>query len=465
MHAESILIVDDERLLRWSLKQELTKESYPTFEAADISEALEVVSKHDPDLVILDQRLPDGTGIDAMRRLRDMRCASPVIFLTAHDRSDIAVQAIKLGAYDYLTKPVNIDEFKLVIKKALEESRIRRQLARFLRSEDQSLGMGNIVGISPAITNVRDFVKRIAQASKTTVLITGESGTGKELIARAIHHLGPRNNKPFMAINCSAVPQHLVENEFFGHEKGAFTDADAQQKGIFELADGGTVFLDEIGDTSPSLQVSLLRVLEEKTFRRVGGSIDISVDVRIIAATNQQLEKRVDEKLFREDLFYRLNVASIHVPPLRERGNDVILLAEHFLQQLNSAFHKKFRGLSDETRKIFSEYQWPGNVREVRNVLERAILLHDAEYIQPDHIELSHFTPVKKEANSADSLPALQTGITEEVKAGTISLLELEREAILNALKQSKHNQSRAARLLKVSRDTLRYRMRKHGIS
>ena len=465
MRAESILIVDDEPLIRWSLKQELAKESYPTLEATTLAEALQQAADRDPDLILLDQRLPDGTGIEVLRQLREINCASPVILLTAYDRSDIAVQAMKLGAYDYLTKPVNNDELKLLIQKALEESKVRRQLARFVLAEDQNVG-SKIVGVSPAIKTVHDFIKKVSQSNTTTVLITGESGTGKELIARAIHCLGVRKNMPFMAINCSAIPEHLIESELFGHEKGAFTDARSQHKGIFELSNGGTVFLDEIGDMIPSLQVALLRVIEEKTFRRVGGSIDISVDVRIIAATNQQLEQRLAAGMFREDLFYRLNVASIEVPPLRQRGEDVILLAEHFLQQHNVTFNKRFRGLSEPTRQLFLHYSWPGNVRELKNVLERAILLYDEEYVQPRHVQLGSLNGgSRKDVSPSSDFHHGHGHLPEAPATESISLFELEREAIINALSRSNSNQSKAARLLKVSRDKLRYRMKKHGLS
>jgi two-component system, NtrC family, response regulator AtoC len=297
-------------------------------------------------------------------------------------------------------------------------------------------------------------ISRIAQSGGTTVLITGESGTGKELAARAIHFMGPRHDKALITVNFSALTETLVESELFGHERGAFTDARQQKKGMFEIADGGTIFLDEIGDVSPKIQVKLLRILEQKTFQRVGNANDISVDVRIIAATNRDLETLVKDEKFRSDFYFRLNVANIHMPPLRERGEDIILLAEFFLQEFNATFHKTFKGLSDDTKELFLNYDWPGNVRELRNVIERATLLDEGEYIFSHQIELGHLNMLRAE-KSAD---------TPVAHIGNESLEDIERNAILQALEQTKFNQSQAAKLLKISRDTLRYRMKKYNL-
>jgi DNA-binding NtrC family response regulator len=374
--------------------------------------------------------------------------------LTAVDKSDIAVQAMKLGAFDYVTKPVNFEELKLVVEKALESTQLKRQVAHFLKSQEQTYGFCGMVGSSPPMKKIFDMISRIAQSSGTTVLITGESGTGKELAAKAIHFLGARREKPLMTVNCSALTETLIESELFGHEKGAFTDARMLKKGIFEIAGGGTVFLDEIGDVSPKLQVKLLRVLEQKSFQRVGGTADINVDVRIVAATNQNLEERVHAGSFRSDLFYRLNVARIHLPLLNERGEDIILLADYFVHDFNTKFHKHYRGLAEETKQLFLTYPWPGNVREMRNVLERAVLLGDGEWLAPEDIEFSrlHATPSDQMENPFG------------IGAQGPSLYELEKKALIEALEKSAYNQSQAARLLKISRDTLRYRMKKYSL-
>jgi len=454
MRGETLLLVDDEKLIRWSLRQELTKRGFGVLEAATMTEALSRIERENVDLIILDQNLPDGTGIDFLQSIRKSGPIMPVVMLTAIDRSDIAVQAMKLGAFDYVTKPVNMDEMVIVIEKALESTKLKRQVAHFLKEQEKQFGFCGMIGASDAIRRVFDDVTKIAQTRGTTVLITGESGTGKELVAKAIHFLSDRRERPLMVVNCSALTENLIETELFGHEKGAFTDARSQKKGIFELADTGTIFLDEIGDISPKLQVRLLRVIEQKSFQRVGGTSEITVDVRVITATNRPLAQYVAEGTFREDLFYRLNVATLHMPPLRERGGDVALLAEYFIQEFNVKFQKRFSTIVPEARRMLMEYHWPGNVRELRNVLERAILLGDGNAIEPRHIELNRFavkeeTPPGAGGRSGDDL----------------SLFEMERQALLRALEKSAYNQSQAARLLKISRDTLRYRMKKFNIS
>ncbi|HUN64973.1 MAG TPA: sigma-54 dependent transcriptional regulator [Bacteroidota bacterium] len=454
MRGETLLLVDDEKLIRWSLRQELTKRGFGVLEAATMTEALSRIERENVDLIILDQNLPDGTGIDFLQSIRKSGPIMPVVMLTAIDRSDIAVQAMKLGAFDYVTKPVNMDEMVIVIEKALESTKLKRQVAHFLKEQEKQFGFCGMIGASDAIRRVFDDVTKIAQTRGTTVLITGESGTGKELVAKAIHFLSDRRERPLMVVNCSALTENLIETELFGHEKGAFTDARSQKKGIFELADTGTIFLDEIGDISPKLQVRLLRVIEQKSFQRVGGTSEITVDVRVITATNRPLAQYVAEGTFREDLFYRLNVATLHMPPLRERGGDVALLAEYFIQEFNVKFQKRFSTIVPEARRMLMEYHWPGNVRELRNVLERAILLGDGNAIEPRHIELNRFV-VKEETPSG----------TGGRSGDDLSLFEMERQALLRALEKSAYNQSQAARLLKISRDTLRYRMKKFNIS
>lgn len=454
MRSETILIVDDEKLIRWSLKQTLNQFGFNVLEASTMKEALSSVCEKEPDLILLDQRLPDGTGIDVLHKLQSLKNIAPVIMLTVIDRSDVAVEAMKLGAFDYITKPVNTEELTIVIEKALEATHVKRQLVQLLKEQEKKYSFHNMIATSPAMKKAFDIITKVAQSNTTTVLITGESGTGKELAARAIHQLSSRKDAPFMAVNCSALTETLIESELFGHEKGAFTDAKTQRKGIFELAENGTIFLDEIGDIAPAVQVKLLRVLEEKTFRRVGGAIDLNVDARIIAATNQSLEDRVSEGKFRTDLYYRVNVAHFHLPPVRERGEDVLLLAEYFLQEFNEKFHKHFKGLGEETKKIFLQYNWPGNVREIRNVVERAILLDNGEYVFSHHVKLGHLHQLVANGQSS----------THKISSEGMSLHDIEKQALIKALEKAGRNQSEAARLLKISRDTLRYRLKKYGI-
>ncbi len=451
MRPETILILDDENLIRWSLKSKLGKAGYDTMEAASLTDARSALTTREPDLLILDQNLPDGSGIGFLEELRACGNHVPVVMLTAVDRSNIAVQAMKLGAADYITKPIDFEELLVVIEKALEGKRLMARLARLQEEQRGKEGLHEMVGDSPAMRKVHEFIHQVAQSKSTTILITGESGTGKELVARAIHAASTRCDKPLMTVNCSALTESLIESELFGHEKGAFTDAKNQKKGIFELADTGTIFLDEIGDITQKMQVKLLRVLEQKTFQRVGGYGEITVDIRVIAATNRTLEDLVEEGSFRTDLFYRLNVAQIVVPPLRERGDDIVLIATHFLGQFNAKFHKSFTGLSDEVRRLFLEYAWPGNVRELRNVMERAILLHDNDILRPEHVELFRGRP-------GGESPAGQDAPDQP------SLSEVEKRALISALEKSDNNQSRAAKILKITRDTLRYRMKKYGL-
>ncbi len=451
MRPETIFILDDENLIRWSLKSKLGKAGYGTMEAASLREAHSALTTREPDLIILDQNLPDGTGIGFLEEIRAAGSKVPVVMLTAVDRSNIAVQAMKLGAADYITKPINFEELLVVIEKALEATRVMARLDRLQEEQLSTDGLSGMVGDSPPIHKVHDFITQVAQSRSTTVLITGESGTGKELVARAIHAASNRRDRPLMTVNCSALTETLVESELFGHEKGAFTDAKNQKKGIFELADTGTIFLDEIGDITQKMQIKLLRVLEQKTFQRVGGYTEISVDVRIIAATNRSLEDLVEEGTFRTDLYYRLNVAQIVMPPLRERSGDILLIANHFLKSFNAKFHKSFDVISDEVNALFLRYPWPGNVRELRNVLERAVLLNSAETLRPEHIELFIARP-------GGERPA---GTPE---GESLSLSDLERQALVNALERAGSNQVRAARFLKISRDTLRYRMKKYGL-
>ena len=453
MRAETILVVDDEKLIRWSLKQNLQKESFNVLEADTVQKGLELVSEIEPDLIILDQRLPDGTGIEFIQKLRENSFDNPIVMLSAVDTSNVAVQAMKLGAFDYVTKPVDIDELKIVIEKAMESIRLKRQIALLRNEQKKQFGNLAIIGDSPVMKKLFNMISKVAASDSSTVLVTGESGVGKELVVRTIHALSERKDKCFMAVNCASLTESLIESELFGHQKGAFTDAKNLKKGMFELADGGTIFLDEIGDISPNLQVKLLRVLDQKSFKRVGGTSEISVDVRIITATNQPLEKKVEEGKFRADLFYRLNVVHLYVPPLRERGNDILLLAQYFLQEFNKTFRKNFKGLTGETKELFLNYNWPGNVRELKNVIERAVLLDEGDYIFSHHVELGHLHSLSKNEDAGHT-----------TTNGNLTFSQIERSAVLDALTKTNFNQSQAAKLLQISRDQLRYKMKKLGI-
>ncbi len=404
------------------------------------------------DLLLMDHQLPDTTGLELLRRIRGQDETLNVILIVPADGTDTAVEALRLGAFECLKHPCDADELVLTVSRALETDQLKRQVEQLRSFSDRDCGIDKIIGTSRALRQVLEVIRKIARSEAGTVLIQGESGTGKELVARAIHCESSRANQAFMAINCSAVPETLLESELMGHEKGAFTDAKIQKKGLFELADGGTVFLDEIGDMSPATQVKLLRVLEERTFRRVGGVRDIQVDVRIISATNRDLLKAMEDESFRSDLYYRIGVIPVHLPPLRERREDIPLLAEHFIQQFNREFGKQVRGISRMAEKILLEYPWPGNIRELKNVIERAIILECGEQLLVEHLP----------REMVDRTVGSQAGpLNFRLPAEGIDIEDVERELIRQALELAEGNQSRAAKLLNLGIDALRYRMKK----
>lgn len=455
--SQKILVIDDEKLIRWTLEQHLVKEGYEVVTADSAERGLAIINEDAPDLILLDNRLPEMTGLELLEKLNVPERGLMVIMITAYGLVETAVRAMKLGAYDYISKPFNLEEITFVIRKALEAGSLRSQV-RQLRGK-----VDTIVGETELMMRVKNLILKIAKSDATTVLIQGESGTGKELVAKAIHFGSSRADKPFMAINCAALPVTLLETELMGHEKGAFTDAKATKKGLFELADGGTLFLDEIGDMDMSMQAKLLRVLEEKTFRRVGGVKDIKVDVRVISATNQDLATGMTEGKFRKDLFYRLQVVPINLPPLRDRGQDIIYLAQHFMQYFNRECHKSVQGLSAETQQILLGYKWPGNVRELRNVIERAMIFEVENEVLPEHLpqELLEAGPVPvlnampSSPISLDCLVIPETGI---------SIDEVEHALVKKALAMANENQTRAAQLLKMPRDAFRRRMKRFGL-
>src|SRR5215471_9907994 len=386
MSAEKILIVDDERLVRWSLRHKCEEWGYHVVEAEAGEPGLQMAQHEAPDLVLLDVRMPDMSGLEVLEQLKKNGDARAVIMITADPQLEDVKLALKLGAYDFVGKPLDFEERNVTIKNALETTRLRSEVQTLRGEVRRRAGYHEVIGTSAKMIELMNFVRKVAASEATTILIQGESGTGKDLIAKAIHYESPRQEKPFVAINCSAIPETLMEAELFGHERGAFTDAKAMKKGLFEVADVGTLFLDEIGELSPLLQAKLLRVLEDQVIRRVGGVRELQVDVRVIAASNRDLEKAVREGQFRQDLYYRLAIIAIFIPPLRERKEDILPLVEFFISRYNRKFRKNVAGITDETRKLMLKYDWPGNVRELKNAVERAMILEEDSQLKPDYL-------------------------------------------------------------------------------
>jgi DNA-binding NtrC family response regulator len=446
----TILIVDDEDLIRWSLRERLQTEGYDILEAGTGKAAIEQF-KSGVDLVLLDYRLPDIDGLSVLRELKKIDPEILVILLTSFVSVETAVEAMKLGAFHFANKPFNLDEVAATVARALETTRLRREVRQLRANEARPYSLRAIVGESATMETLRQMVAKVAASPASTVLLTGESGTGKDLVAKTIHYSSARSSRPFMNITCSALPEQLLESELFGHERGAFTDARLQKRGLLESADGGTVFLDEIGEMVPALQAKLLRFLEEKSFKRVGGAADISVDVRVVAATNRNLEDQVAKGGFRSDLYYRLNVLPIRLPALREHAEDVPHLIRFFIDGFNREFKKRVIGVSPAAETLLKTYGWPGNVRELRNVVERAMLLAEGE-----RLEVEDFGALKFGAASGDPF---------DLPAAGVNLDEVERSLVIQALRRAGGNQTKAAALLGINRDQIRYRIEKFGLS
>ena len=472
MAADKILVVDDERLVRWSLRQKCEEWGYQVLEAEAGEPALKMAQHESPDLVLLDVRLPDFSGLEVLEQLKKNGDARAIIMITADPQLDDVKIALKLGAYDFVGKPLDFDELHVAIKNALETSRLRSEVQTLRGEMKRRTGYHEIIGTSPKMSELMSFVRKVAASEATTILIQGESGTGKDLIAKAIHYESARQERPFVAINCSAIPETLMEAELFGHEKGAFTDAKQMKKGLFEMADGGTLFLDEIGELSPLLQAKLLRVLEDQVIRRVGGVRDLQVDVRVIAASNRDLERAVREGQFRQDLYYRLAIIAIFIPALRERKEDILPLVNFFIDRYNRRFRKSVRGITDETRRLLLQHNWPGNVRELKNSIERAMILEDEPHLRPIYLPFSvseagtGMTMFERTA-AQESGPILPNGRSLprlHIPEGGTSLEEVERAMVELAMKQAGNNQTHAARLLDISRDALRYKLKKFGL-
>jgi two-component system, NtrC family, response regulator AtoC len=449
MSLPTVLVVDDEKLIRWSLKERLQAAGYHVSEAADGAEALRRVEEG-ADLVLLDLKLPDADGVSLLKTIKDLMPDVPVILMTGAPTVKTAVEAMKEGAYHYLNKPIDHDELLHLVERALETTLLAREVRDLRAKSSEPYALDRIIGSSSAMQGVRTLLKKIAASPATTVLLTGESGTGKDLAAKAIHYASDRAGGPFQNITCSALPEALLESELFGHEKGAFTDARQQKKGLFELAHGGTIFLDEIGEMAIALQSKLLRFLESKTFKRVGGSQDITVDVRLIAATNRRLEDSVAAGQFRSDLYYRLRVLPVELPPLRERKGDLPLLVKNYVAIFNKEFKKNVQAVSAEALHALETMPWPGNVRELRNAVERAMLLTEGTELVPGDFLIG--------------APVPASGSVFELPQGGIDLEELERDLVRQALLRTNRNQTQAARLLGMNRDQIRYRIEKFGL-
>ncbi|MHC4931287.1 MAG: sigma-54-dependent transcriptional regulator [Planctomycetota bacterium] len=454
MSREHVLVVDDEKLIRFTLRESLAEEGYVVHEAADVEEALKLLERHRIDCAILDHRLPDGDGFQLMESVQELCPDVPVILMTAYSTIQKAVEAMRKGAFTYVNKPFETDEMVLNVRTALETTRLRREVHHLRRMQAEA-GLSAVIGESAAMREIVGLMEKLAASRANTVLLLGESGTGKGLLARALHDASDRRERPFLTITCTAIPETLLENELFGHERGAFTDAKVAKPGLFEVADGGTVFLDEIGDMPLGLQAKLLTVLEDKTFKRLGGVGDVSVDIRVVAATNSDLERTVREGRFRTDLFYRLNTFPIRIPPLRERTEDIPVLARFFVDKFNRDFNKQVAGIDDDAMAALARHPWRGNVRELRNAVERAMILGQGPQLTRTDFAFSLGSAGDRAASHSSRLLALpEEGVDVE---------ELERDLVRQALERCGGNQSRAAQLLGMTRDQIRYRIEKYG--
>ena len=458
MIKDKILVADDEQSMREFLDIMLKKEGYKVSLASNGEEVVKLVDNDLFDLVLLDIRMPKLDGISALKKIKAIAPETVVIMITAYASADTAIKAMKEGAYDYITKPFKVEEIKLIIKNALEKKNLQKENILLKQVVRDRYHFGNIIGQSPKMMALYDLLEKVSP-TKTNILIAGESGTGKELVAKAIHYNSVRKEKPFVTLNCGAIPESLIESELFGHMKGAFTDAIATKKGLFEVADEGTIFLDEISELPLLMQVKLLRVLQDKEFKRVGGTEDIRVDVRIISATNKDLEEAVKEKHFREDLFYRLNVIQIKLPPLRDRKEDIPILAGHFLKKYSEELNKNILKTSPEALQILLNYEYPGNVRELQNIIERAVALESSQELTVHNL-----------SSYLSEQPLLRKGpIDIEIPNEGIDLEkmveDLERTLLLKALDKTKGIKKKAAELLRINFRSMRYRLEKYGLN
>ncbi len=455
-----VFLLDDDQLIVSMLARALKKEGYEVQAETDSREVVEKIRSTAPDVALLDIRLPGKSGIDILQELTDQGIHTQVVMLTSDDTAETAVKAMKLGAVDYLTKPFDLDEVKIVIKGIVEKGNLMREVD-YLRKVSSEILHQEIIGESAILLELMAKARKMATARVPTILLTGESGTGKELFSRYIHHAMHREDSygqfPFIGVNCAALPEHLIESELFGHEKGSFTDAKADKRGIFEMAYGGSILLDEIGEMKQNLQSKLLRVIEERKVRRIGGRVDIPIGVTVFATTNRDIEEAVDTGEFRMDLFYRLNAFSLRIPPLRERRKDIPLLARYFLTHYSGKYNRKtLKGFSPEAEELLLSYRWPGNIRELRNTIERIVVLENEETILPDHLpkEILHQARAEKQTTRFDFI----------LPDSGLSLEEVEKDLILQALEKAGNNKTLAAKLLNISYDSLRYQVKKFGL-
>jgi len=450
-----ILVVDDDQGIRDFLEIMLSREGYEVTCAPDANKALHQCRKEKYDLILTDLKMPKIDGIEFLKEIKEICQETMVILMTAYASPETAVSAMKEGAYDYVEKGFDLDDIKTIISGALDKKGVTRDDALFIKKVEDAVSFGNMIGKSKGMLKVYSIIKKVSE-TPTNVLILGESGTGKELVAKAIHEHSPRKGMPFVVINCGGVPESLLESELFGHMKGAFTGAYADKPGLFEIARGGTIFLDEIGDLPSLLQVKLLRVVQEKTFRRVGGAEDKKVDIRIISATNKNLEEKVNDGSFREDLYFRLNVIPITIPPLRDRKEDIPILTNYFIEKYSKAFGKEIKKISSYALELLMKYPFPGNVRELENIIERSIALETSNIVLPENLFLAGNVQELSRFSDAD-IPSDGVDLNEE-------LAKFEKHLIEKALKKAKGSKTKAAEILQVSFDSLRYRIEKLGI-
>lgn len=454
-----ILAVDDEESIREFLEIMLKKEGYDVTTAADGQQAIDILKKKSFDMVISDMQMPNVTGMELLKHVKDNYPDLVFMIITAFGTTESAVEAMKLGAYDYITKPFKIDEVRIVIGNALRSKNLEVENRTLKKEMQKEFSFQSLVGNSEKMHHIYELIKRVSQ-TPTNVLITGESGTGKEMVAKAIHVNGPLKNKPFVTINCGAIPENLMESEMFGHKKGSFTGAIQDKVGLFEVADGGTLFLDEVGELPLTIQVKLLRAIQERVIRRVGATEDQKIEVRIIAATNRDLEDMIKQGMFREDLYYRLNVILIRVPPLRERADDITLLAKHFLQKYTSRFGKPVAGISDEAMKTLRKYDYPGNVRELENIIERTVALEAGSTILPESLPPFVNTPSGRKLASSYEIEIGDEGIELEKIIG-----QMEKELLVKAIHKANGVKKKASKLLGITFRSMRYRCDKYGLS
>jgi two-component system response regulator AtoC len=454
-----ILIIDDEEYLCKNLKEALVEDGYNVFTAHTGSDGIETAAKEFPDLILLDLKLPDTEGIEVLKNIDNLDHMPITIMMTAHGNVEAAVKAIKQGAYDFLEKPFPIDKLKVIVRNGLNARELRNNLNTSIKVEKRKFGFQNLIGKSQAIKEIINLIEKLIVTDPKTILITGETGTGKGLVAKLLHYNGVRADKPFLELNCASIPETLLESEVFGHEAGSFTDAKKMKKGIFEEAHRGTIFLDEIGDMNHTLQAKLVKVVEERTFRRIGGNRDITVDVRVIAASNRDLRELVRQNLFREDLFHRLNVINFEMPSLRRRKEDIPLIVEYFLNHFNSELNRNIKTVSNETMQALIHYSWPGNVRELRSTIERAVILSEEEELNQNYIQL--------EDNDGDNIVKIENDDRKmflEIDLDNASLTGIEDKIIKRALEVNEWNQTKTSQMLGITRHTLRNKMKRMGM-